>query len=267
MTATLRPYIPRSWFHAIGCKKVQKDILAKLPDVKGCLFLTLTFDPNLFASPESAFEVGRDKIRRIFDKLRRGVMYGGKFIKIDAPYFVKLEFTEEGWPHFHLIFRTRKFLRGQLLNKLWGLGRTNVKRISNKRFRYLLKYVAKGGKVPEWVLRRTRIRIIQSSHGFYLESATRKASVSTEKREPCQRPSRTIGERLEKWSRMALYESSDGRCCAIHLAGRFEDIFNREILTIARSGHYAGNQQIKITRKVQLLKWIVTIKTLLRVSI
>ena len=82
----LRPFNPISWFHPVGIHKVLARLKPKLPDVSGCLFITLTFNPMLFANPSLAFETGRDRLRRIFYKLRRGVMWNGKHYRIDAPY-------------------------------------------------------------------------------------------------------------------------------------------------------------------------------------
>ena len=64
----------------------------RLPDVTGCLFPTFTFNPMLFADSSLAFETGRDRLRRIFHKLRRGVKWKGKTYLIDAPNLVKVEF-------------------------------------------------------------------------------------------------------------------------------------------------------------------------------
>jgi hypothetical protein len=83
--------------------------------------------------------------------------------------------------------------------------RTEVKRIDNKDFHYLLKYVTKGGELPEWVQQMNRIRIFQPSHGFLekAEDTTRKA---TSKEEGKKRPQMTIGERIQKWKHTALLD-------------------------------------------------------------
>ena len=144
LSQILRPYNPASWFHPVGIRKVLAKLEPRLPDVTGMLFLTFTFNPALFADPSLAFETGRDRLRRVFFKLRHGVEWKGKTYLIDAPYCVKVEFHANGWAHFHAVFLTRRYVPGDLLNALWELGRTNVGRIRNKTFRYLLKYVTKG---------------------------------------------------------------------------------------------------------------------------
>ena len=55
----LSEYVPASWFHERGVHKVVGRLKERLPNVAGSLFLTLTVNPHLFASPESAFEYAR----------------------------------------------------------------------------------------------------------------------------------------------------------------------------------------------------------------
>src|SRR5690606_23645421 len=136
-------------------------------------------------------------------------------IRIQAPYLTKVEFHQNGWAHFHVIFRTRRFLDGNALRHLWGYGRTHVARIQQKDFRYLLKYVTKGGEIPDWVLNRKRIRIIQTARGFYKpdpEEEETKAARSADPTKAKKRECSTIRERLEKWSRMAILIHSDNTC-------------------------------------------------------
>ena len=120
LDAVASGYVPESWFHPIGIHKVVRKIEERLPKISGNLFITLTLDPALFAGPEAGFNRARDRIRRLFHKLRKGVNWEGKRIQLKAAYCVKLEFHESGWPHFHILFLTRRFLPGPLLNHLWG---------------------------------------------------------------------------------------------------------------------------------------------------
>ena len=112
MSAVLREYIPASWFHARGIYKVLARLNPRLPDVGGNLFLTFTVNPALYASPAAAFEHARDRLRRIFYRLRRGVTWEGKKYVIDAPYAIKVEFHQNGWAHFHVVFLTQRYLPG-----------------------------------------------------------------------------------------------------------------------------------------------------------
>lgn len=193
-------YIPISWHHEKGIIKVVRRLLPRLPDVSGMLFLTFSLDRNLFSGPASAFELARQRIRKLFARLRKGIMWMGKTYKIAAPYCVKVEFhgDDEGWVHFHVILLTRRFIPGDLLNYLWDLGRVNVARISNDDFHYLLKYSCKGVGYPPWALSRRRLRIFQPSHGFLL--AVEKPEAKEGPKTKRERVSYTIGQRLERWS-------------------------------------------------------------------
>ncbi|MGB0412980.1 MAG: rolling circle replication-associated protein, partial [Coraliomargarita sp.] len=172
----IKEYVPCSWFHPKGIYKVLKRFWHRLPNVSGCLFATFTIDREAMRrqgyGPSEAFDITRDRVRKMFYELRKGVEWEGKLYKIDAEYCTKVEFhdDEEGWPHFHVIWLTRRFVPAQMLSELWGFGRTNVKRIKNEDFHYLLKYVCKSGSIPEWVQKRQRLRIFQPSRGFLLPS-------------------------------------------------------------------------------------------------
>jgi len=228
-----------------------------LPDVSGGLFLTFTFDQALFASPDAAYDVGRDHLRRMFFRLRRGVTWEGKRCRINAPYCVKLEFHENDWPHFHVVLLTRSFLPGGLLNQLWSFGRTNVERISNEDFRYLLKYVTKGGRLPDWVKSRPRIRVFQSSHGFLAPIAKAEEPSAETKKAPRRRGKNTstIGQRLERWERSAVFQQGE-RIDVWRLVRPFCELFDEQVFLAAREGRYLGRRQIMINDQEQLREWL-----------
>jgi hypothetical protein len=252
-TRILRPYNPASWFHAVGIWKVLAKLEPKLPDVGGRLFLTFTFNPALFADPSLAFDQGRDHLRRMFYKLRRGVEWEGKRYVIDAPYCVKVEFHQNGWAHFHVVFLTRRFLPGAMLTELWGYGRTDVRRIRNDTFRYLLKYVTKGGGLPDWVKGRIRLRIFQSSRGFYKTPNATKAPAEKTGR---SRKFSTIGERLIRWGKTALLQEGDN-FRQLMLGAPFLELLDELILPVAKAGRYLGNGHIKINDSKELIGWII----------
>ena len=257
----LRPYVPASWFHEKGRHKVVKRLMARMPDVSGKLFLTFTTSPRLFEGPESAFEHSRDRLRRIFYRLRKGVEWESKRYRIDAPYCVKLEFHESGWAHFHVIFLTPRFLPGPLLNHLWGIGRTEVQRISTKEFHYLLKYVSKSGELPDWVLSRKRLRVFQSSRGFLLPDE-RPKSPPTDRAddEKIPRLSLSIGERLERWERLAILRLwSSYR--SLEFPRPYRELVGETVLSIAKDSRYLGNGAIQISDKTQLKTWKNKTKT------
>lgn len=250
----LREFNPVSWFHPRGIYRVLSRLKPRLPDVGGRLFLTFTVNPLLFADPSAAFDHARDRLRRIFFKLRHGATWDKKRYVVNAPYAVKVEFHKNGWAHFHVVFLTRNYVPGGLLNELWTLGRTNVRRISDQKFHYLLKYVTKGGGLPEWVLGRTRLRVFQSSRGFLAAlpaAETAEASVSTGKRKHTY----TLGERLQRWRKTALLETGD-RFQQVILIAPFFVLTAELIFPAAVERRYLGGGRFQINDISHLEPWI-----------
>jgi len=254
----LRAYNPISWFHRRGILRVVSRLKKRLPDVGGSLFLTFTVNPALFATEAAAFEHARAHLRRVFFELRKGVEWQGKHYEINAPYCVKVEFHQSGWAHFHAVFLTRRYVPGALLSELWGLGRTDVRRISNHDFHYLLKYVTKGGELPEWVLDRKRLRVFQTSPGFYREEPkSEEAPKPAEPRIPFRvRKSSTIRERIHRWSRTALYGYGPDKWDQIALRAPFSELFDELVYSVALAGRYLGGGQIQINDEKELEEWI-----------
>ncbi len=256
----IRPYVPKSWFHPVGAFQKRAEVLPKLPRLKGALFLTLTVDPKYFGSPSTAFDHSRKRLRKVFYALRKGVMHAGKLYQIDAPYLTKVEFHKSGYAHFHIIFRSRNYLPPRLLDRLWKLGRTNVKRIRNRQLDYLLKYVTKGEGLPEWVKERNRLRILQPSRGFYesweagRERPPVKDSEHGDEEDSVPRPELTIGQRIEKWSKTAVLKL-DGRYATVLLGSPYLEIFSRVLFDVAFAGRYLGNWVVRISGIRDLLAW------------
>ncbi len=254
MNAVLKPFTPVSWFHPTGVYLARKRLEPMLPDVSGSLFLTFTLDPSLFDNLHEAFERGRDRLRRVFFKLRRGVEWNGGKKQIDAPYCVKVEFHASGAVHFHAVFLTRRYVPNDLLERLWGLGFTKVRRISEGRFRYLLKYVTKGGGLPDWVLGRSRLRIFQSSKGFLVKTEEKKPEAQ-QKPNIRRRRQCTTGERLERWKRTAVLEQGELRRRLI-LRAPWKEIFDAVVCPIALAGRYLGFGKFQINDIEDLRIWI-----------
>lgn len=252
----IKEFVPTSWFHPVGIHKVLKRFWHRLPDVSGKLFLTFTVDPKLFENEESAFTHSRDRLRRMFHRLRRGVEHAGRLHKIDAPYCIKVEFHESGWVHYHAIFLTRRFVPVELLKRLWGLGRVNIARIETKDFDYLLKYVTKPDDLPEWVKERKRLRVFQTSRGFLKPEATSPRKRAKEYgRAPIRRASGTLGERWERWQRQATLIRGE-RVRTIRFVRRFRELFDHLVMSVAREGRYQGNGLIKLSRKGGVMEWL-----------
>jgi len=192
--------------------------------------------------------------------LRQGLDWDDKQYTIDAPYCVKTEFHQSGWAHFHVLFLTRRFIPAQLIEQLWGLGRINVKRISGNDFRYLLKYVTKGGgQLPNWVMQKKRMRIFQPSHGF-LKAISPAISSGIAPQLPANKPTRasiTIAQRLRQWARMAKL-SFGNTARAFKLVAPFRQLFDEHILTIALDGRYLGRGKILINETRDLIQWMLT---------
>lgn len=255
----LKAYIPKSWFHPIGIHKVLADLIPRLPDIRQGLFLTLTVDPKNYSGPEAAYEKSRPRLRKIFARLRRGIRWEGKLYKIDAPYAVKTEFHENGFAHYHVVFLTRRFLPASLLDHLWALGRTNIQRISNKEFKYLLKYVTKSGEIPEWVKLRKRIRIFQPSRGFLKPPKKKPPKKGPQQGTRRRRRTFSIGARLQNWERTALLAPIDPRpgstFTTIILKKPFQELLDQQVHPVALDGRYLGNGKILIRNESELYEW------------
>lgn len=256
--SVLSAYNPVSWFHPKGIYRVLARLLPLLPDVSRCLFMTFTVNPELFECPKSAFITARSKLRRVFYKLRKGVTWEGKHYQVDAPYCVKVEFHQNGWAHFHVVFLTRNYVPGELITHLWDLGRTDVRRINDKKFHYLLKYVTKGGGLPEWVHGFNRLRVWQATKGFYRElpAVEEREEHPGVKRLFRKRQRCTLGERIEKWSRTAVLKTGE-EFRQIFCHAPFAELFAELVFSVATDRRYLGNGQILINDTKDILPWIL----------
>ena len=258
---TIREYIPASWFHSVGIYKVLAQLWDRLPDVSGKLFLTFTLDPKNYANEETAFEDSRSWLRKIFFQLRRGVDHEGKRYVIDAPYCIKVEFHESGWVHYHAVFLTHRFLPKELLAELWGLGWVKVQRIANKDFRYILKYVTKANDLPEWVTKRKRLRVFQSTKGFLKPLPPKSKTISL--KEPRKRASYTMDERFWRWACTGVIRQN-GKARTVRFRVPYRELFDHLVLSAALDGRYKGSGEIIINRKEGLTLWLKTQSKLLK---
>jgi hypothetical protein len=250
---TIKEYIPASWFHPVGIYKVLARIWGRLPDVGGKLFLTFTVDPKSYANEETAFEDSRQLLRKVFYYLRHGVEHQGKTYVIDAPYCVKVEFHESGWVHYHAIFLTRRFLPKELLAELWGLGWVTVQRVTNKDFHYLLKYVTKPEDLPQWVLKRKRLRVFQTTKGFLKPEPPKPERICLTGGR--SRASYTIEERFRVWACQAVIRQR-GTAHVVQFRMPYREIFDHLVLSAALDGRYKGSGEIIVPRKEGLTLWL-----------
>jgi len=258
---TIKEFIPASWFHPVGIFKVLARFWDRLPNVSGKLFLTLTLDPKNYTNEETAFEDSRQWMRKVFYQLRHGVEYKGRIYVIDAPYCVKVEFHESGWVHYHVIFLTHRFLPKELLAELWDRGWVTVQRITNEDFHYLLKYVTKPDDLPQWVLKRKRLRVFQTTKGFLKPLPVQAKPMSLTRAR--KRASYTIEERFWRWACLAVIRQN-GRACLARFQMPYRKIFDHLVLAAALDGRYKGSGEIIINRKEGLNLWLKTQNQLLK---
>jgi hypothetical protein len=218
----IRPYTAPNWVTERGVKLKQREIERKgLPVFKHCLFITLTI-PEAVSSPKKAYEIGKDRLRRFLARFRKAL---GR----DFPWAWKLEFQENGYPHWHLIIGYKKRIPWMVfrdvcasINEWWGLGIINIQRLRQKDFGYLFKYVSKiasadgdeeaGVTLPAWVLDyktirkdgrpSSGIRFWQTGGGFYTK--TKEAKPTEKKEQKSSRVPLTLREQLRLWTRKGV---------------------------------------------------------------
>lgn len=223
----IRPYTAPNWVTPRGVELKRREIERKgLPVFKHCLFMTLTV-PEAVSSPKKAYEIGKDRLRRFLARFRKAI---GR----DFPWAWKLEFQENGYPHWHLIIGYKKRIPKNVFRDVaasiaqwWGLGITNIQRLRQKDFAYLFKYVSKiasadgdeeaGVCLPSWVLdyktvrkdgrASAGIRFWQTGGGFYTHQKEPKKQEKKEKKS--SRVPYTLREQLKLWSRKAVAYRKD----------------------------------------------------------
>ena len=221
------PYTAPNWITERGVKLKRQEIERKgLPVFKHCLFITLTI-PELASSPRKAYEVGKDRLRRFLARFRKAL---GR----DFPWAWKLEFQENGYPHWHLIIGYKKRIPWNVfrevsasVNDWWGLGFINIQRLRQKDFGYLFKYVSKiassdgdeeaGVTLPTWVLDyktvrkdgrpSSGIRFWQTGGGFYTKTKDSKPNKNREQKS--SRVPMTLRQQLKLWARKGVAYRKD----------------------------------------------------------
>lgn len=236
----LHHYTPESWFTAEGARlKARRLERAGLPDMTNWRFITLTV-ANRSISPEEVYQRGKDRMRRFLAKFREAI---GRPFK----WCWKLEFHEDGYAHWHLLLEYIKPIPEEMLPELekwWGLGRLNVKRVKQRDMYYVFKYVSKGPEdLPGWVGRyRGRLRVFQSSKGFFVRARPREQK----KQEPrsCLVPM-TLGERTDWDARRALMVETtpqgEKRISIVKLRMKFSELYLARVQqSIARRESLVG---------------------------
>jgi hypothetical protein len=209
------PYQPANWYSEIGAQKKLFQLEKKgLPNFYNWRFVTLTVDPLKFNSEQSAYEHIKERMRYFIRSLK-------SFLNIsELQYAWKLEFQENGMPHWHMLINYKRPIDVHELTRLWSYGRIDIKRCKDKVFPYTFKYASKSVEgLPKWFLKYKRPRLFQSS-GIFQDS---KESVNEENEEEVETnssspQSETLGQRLVRYSKTVQFKK-DGKTFSLFHAG------------------------------------------------
>jgi hypothetical protein len=223
---TLRPYVTPNFWTPLGAaaklRALEKKGFPK--NLRNWRFVTLTLDRAPYPTPEDAYEDGLSRLSRFARNLRRA----GYAV---ARWCWKMEFhrpDEDGdvYPHWHVLLDYKRPIPVDAIDGAWGKGRTEIKGVTDAGFKYLFKYVAKSiASVPDWILERRNVRLFQTSPGFF-STNDEAAMVVRASLRPCseepgantqnERVITTVGERLERWSRLVVSRSISDTGNVIH---------------------------------------------------
>jgi hypothetical protein len=110
---------------------------------------TLTTDPKLWTDPRDAFDHTRTQVPKLIAKLR--LQFG------EVEYLRVTELTKNGWPHYHLLIRS-KYIPHPVIAKLWetltGARIVDIRQVAKhwKATTYLTKYLTKLHRI-DWTER------------------------------------------------------------------------------------------------------------------
>jgi hypothetical protein len=146
---------------------LRERLARRIADERG-LFITLTYAREPWADARACYRAASEErhVREFIRRLRREFPACRK-----APWMCKLEFQEDGFPHWHLVILGPRFIDGDRATQLWGYGFSKVKALRSEHASYLAKYVSKTGGVPGWVktLRPRSFKVVRVSPGFWGE--------------------------------------------------------------------------------------------------
>ena len=137
-------------------------------------------------------------------------------------YMWKLEVQKNEYPHWHLIVpvhwsKRQKHMAIAAILRRWRAGSGESGQGVDVRIcrdagavGYLCKYVAKSPEWPEWMQDRIRIRIVQTSKGFYSDLGSHKSNSDAETPKRRDLPVLTYRERIATAYRSVKLVSSHG---------------------------------------------------------
>lgn len=208
------PYtVPNFWTERNSAAKRRQLEKRGMPDLKGGVFVTLTVD-HTDLDEEEAYEAGKDQIRRFLSTLRRTYSIRRWFWKME---FHQPDEAGRQFVHWHMWMDYGGYIPGERLTKAWKLGRTDIRKVRSREWKYLFKYMVKqAGDLPAWMAARKQVRLFQTSMGFFSGdgNATAPDTPSPRQIDNDERQNNgsqtmdTIGERVLRWTRCAVVRST-----------------------------------------------------------
>lgn len=205
------------WWTPEGARSNGAALAKKLTEtISGpVVLLTLTVQPSKHGDPYTAYKWGVKTLRNVMCDLRRVVPV--------PRYMWKLEVQQNEYPHWHLIIPARwtkqqKRLAIAAILRRWRAGSGEAGQGVDVRLcrdasavGYLCKYVAKSPEWPDWMQDRIRIRIVQTSRGFFSNSdGNPKSTDPSGEEKKRDLPVLTYRERIETAYRSVKLVSSHG---------------------------------------------------------
>ena len=130
------------------------------------VFVTLTYRRDEYASSLELYrrQGERQDVPLFLRRLSRalGVSFKGQWL-------CKLEFQRGGWVHWHIVLLGVRRIDHGVLTRCWGKGFCWISKLTERNCVYLVKYVAKGGRLPAWIYleKPKSVKIIRVSPGFW----------------------------------------------------------------------------------------------------
>jgi hypothetical protein len=161
--------------------RLEKRLITRMKGRK-FVMITLTYDPSQYANPAECHNdasLNKHVSQFVKDLAHELCIFNGQRAKsgqrlgaglFAGRWFCKMEFTEQGWPHYHLLFDYR-FIPKECVDAAWERGYCRTEGVDSHAgaAKYVAKYNAKGSEWPAWALeqRPRSVRIVRVSRGFW----------------------------------------------------------------------------------------------------
>lgn len=218
----LSPYIVPNFLTPMGAWAKMRALEKRgFPqNLRNWRFITLTMDRSRYPDPEQAYEVGKRHLRQFIYELRKEYSITRWCWKLELH---KPDGEGRRFPHWHLLIDYKRPIAVEDVHTRWGKGRTEIQAVRNQGFDYLFKYVAKSvSDLPDWITNRTCLRLFQTSRNFFPASGVVDDESEASPRLSAEEPgantendalkSETIGERLDRWTKLVVsrIQTSEG---------------------------------------------------------